>query len=54
MRKWQPPRPVRAVTALRETGEAVEVRFCWDEKSRTVLLSYESQNLRTTLKGTFC
>lgn len=48
------PRPVRAVTALRETGEAVEVRFCWDEKSRTVLLSYESQNLRTTLKGTFC
>lgn len=47
------PKEVKMVTAKDEMGEIVPFDFQWDEKSRTVLLSYDSKAREVVVEGTF-
>ena len=47
------PKPVRAVSAVDEDGNAVSIGFAWDEQTRTVLLDYDSQAKAVTVIGSF-
>lgn len=47
------PKPVRAVNAVDEDGNAVSMGFAWDDRTRTVLLDYDSQAKAVTVTGSF-
>lgn len=51
MRIRLPKEPVK-LCAYMEDGEAVPLRSEWDEKSRTILLSYRSNNEKVHITGT--
>ena len=47
------PKPVRAINAVDEDGNAVSMGFVWDDQTRTVLLDYDSNAKAVTVTGSF-
>lgn len=47
------PHKVNKVSAINENGSEVSVEYEWDDRSQTLLLSYDSHALEVAIKGSF-